>query len=90
MSVKLNISPLLKHLTNGIKVIEVDGDTTGRCIDRLTEQFPAIKQTLFDDAGKLRSYIDVYLNGESAYPGELTRPVKDGDEITVTLTIAGG
>ena len=90
MSVKINISPLLKHLTNGVKVTEANGSTVGQCVEHLGEQFPEIKQALFDKTGKLRSYIDIYINNESAYPNELAKPVKEGDELSIALTIGGG
>ena len=32
----------------------------------------------------------IYINGESAYPGELDKSVKDGDELSMVLIIAGG
>jgi hypothetical protein len=34
--------------------------------------------------------VEIYVNLESAYPDELARPVKNGDAISITLTIAGG
>lgn len=34
--------------------------------------------------------INIYVNGESAYPEELAKPVKDGDELTIDLIIEGG
>ena len=47
-------------------------------------------QKLFDKDGNLHNYVDVYLNQESAYPDELAKSVKDGDELNVALIIAGG
>jgi molybdopterin converting factor small subunit len=44
---------------------------------------------LFDKSGNLLNYVDIYVNGESSYPEELAKPVKDGDEIHITLIIAG-
>ena len=90
MSVKMNISPLLKHLTNGVKVTEVNGATVAQCLEHLGKQFPEIKQALFNKTGKLHSYIDIYINNESAYPDELAKPVKEGDELSIALTISGG
>jgi hypothetical protein len=45
---------------------------------------------LFDKKGKLLSYVDIYVNLESSYPEELAKPVKAGDELSITLMIAGG
>ena len=90
MSIKLNIHPVLYHFTNDQDTIEVNGGTVGECLKQLVAQFPESKQGLFDKDGKLLSYVDIYVNGESAYPEELVKPVKDGDELHIVLTIAGG
>ena len=90
MSIKVNINPLLFQYTNDNEVVEVNGETVGQCIDRLIEQFPDIKQVLFGKNGKLLSYVDIYVNKESAYPEELAKTVKDGDELHIAFTIAGG
>ncbi|RTZ97237.1 MAG: ThiS family protein, partial [Deltaproteobacteria bacterium] len=45
---------------------------------------------IFTDDGQPTRKIEIYLNMESAYPDELGRPVKDGDEIHLTLLLAGG
>jgi len=71
-------------------IAEVDGDTVGECFDHLVKQFPGIEQDVFGEDGKLLSYISIFVNGESTYPGDLTKPVKDGDDIYVVPMIAGG
>ena len=90
MSVKININPTLCHYTNNQGVVEVNGDTVGQCLNHLVKQFPSIEKALFDKNGKLLNYIDIYVNGESAYPEELAKPVNDGDELHIVITIAGG
>lgn len=90
MSVKINISPTLHHFTNGLDVVQVNGKTVGQCLEELVAQFPGIKQGLFDKHGKLLGYVDVYVNGESAYPEELARPVAEGDEIHIVSMLGGG
>lgn len=90
MSIKVNIHQNLQHLTNGQDVAEVNGNSIGQCLDHLVRQFPAIEKGLFDKQGKLLNYVDIYVNGESAYPEELAKSVKDGDELSIILIIAGG
>ena len=90
MSIKVNITSLLQHTTNGVKVAEVNGDTVGQCLDQLVKQFPRLEQALFDKNGKLHSYFDIYINKESAYPEELAKPIKDGDELSIILILGGG
>ena len=90
MSVRVNLHPTLSPFTNNQTVVEVNGSTVGDCLNELVKQFPRIKPMLFDKQGRLLNYVDVYVNYESAYPEELAKPVKDGDELHITLIIAGG
>ena len=90
MGVEINIPQFLQHLTNGVKVAEVSGRTVGECLIDLVRQFPQLKALLFTKNGKLLKYLDVYINGESAYPEELAKPVSDGDELYIIKIIVGG
>jgi len=90
MSVRVNIHQTLRHLTNGQGKAEVNGNTVGECLSELVQQFPGMETRLFDKKGKLLSYVDIYVNLESSYPEELAKPVMDGDELSITLMIAGG
>jgi hypothetical protein len=51
---------------------------------------PAMASSIFGKNGKLSNIVEIYLNHQSAYPNELARPVKDGDEIHVTMMLSGG
>ncbi|MFC1873600.1 MoaD/ThiS family protein [Chloroflexota bacterium] len=90
MSVKINLSTILSKYTSGQAVAEADGATVGQCLDQLIERFPPLKEGLFDTVGKLHSYLDIYVNGKSAFPEELGKPVKDKDELRIVFLIAGG
>lgn len=90
MSVKVKIYLTLRHLTHGQETVEVNGTTVGECIDDLVKQVPEIETKIFDRKGKLLSYVEIYVNQESSYPEELAKPVKDGDEVTLTVMIGGG
>jgi len=90
MSVRVKIHQTLRHLTNGQGTVEVNGNTVGECFYDLVQQFPGMKTRLFDKKGKFLNYVDIYVNLESSYPEELTKPVKDGDELSITIIIGGG
>ncbi len=90
MSITIDVSTFFRKYTNGQQVVEVYGNTVGRCLDDLVKQFPGIKQGLFDESGKLQNYIDIYVNGESAYPEVLAKPAKDGNELHIIFLIGGG
>jgi len=90
MGVKINIQQNLQYLTNNQDVIEVDGSNVGECLEQLVRLFPDLEKELSSKNKTLLDYVVILINGKSAYPNESARLVKDGDEITVMLMIAGG
>jgi molybdopterin converting factor small subunit len=90
MGIKLNIHKTHRRHTEGLESFEVEGKTVGECLEKLVETFPGMREALFRGQGELRNEIEIYLNLESAYPDELKKPVKAGDEIFITLMLAGG
>ncbi|MCP4691949.1 MAG: MoaD/ThiS family protein [Desulfobacterales bacterium] len=90
MSVKIHIHKTHRPFTDGLEVVEVDGSVVEECLDRLIERYPEMEKKLFVKKGKFLNAIEIYLNLETAYPDELARPVKDGDEIYITVMLSGG
>jgi molybdopterin converting factor small subunit len=90
MGVKVHLHLTLRQFTNGREVVEAEGKTVGECLKDVVKQFPALESSLFDKKGKLNHIVEVYLNLQSTYPDELAKRVKDGDEIHVTMMLAGG
>ncbi len=90
MSVKVVFSPFLYRFTGGQTTALVEGGTVGECLQELEEQFPGLKAQLLDKDGRLKGYVDIYVNKASAYPEELSRPVKEGDEVNILFLIEGG
>ena len=90
MSVKVHLHLTLRQYTDGQEIVETQGKTVGECLKDLVKRFPGVQSSLFDKKGKINNIIEIYLNLQSAYPDELAKPVKDGDEIHVTLMLAGG
>jgi len=80
----------MKSFTDNMRVVEVKGSTVGECLNHLFKQFPGMKKQLFSRGDNLFEYIIISVNGESAYPEQLTKPVKDGDELNILLLIGGG
>ena len=90
MGVKINIHKTHRELADGQDVVEVDGKTVGDCLNHLIEQYAGFQEVLFAKNGKLQNWIEIYVNMESAYPEELAKPVKEGDEIHITIMLSGG
>ena len=90
MSVKVYIHKIHRPFTNGMEVVPLEGNTVGECLNQLVKQFPGMEKALFAKKDKLLNNVEIYLNHASAYPNELIKPVKDGDEIHLTVMLTGG
>ena len=90
MSIKIHIHVTHRRHTNGQKTLEVDGNTVGEALKNFVTLYPGMGKELFDKKGKLLHYIEIYLNKVSAYPGELEKSLKDGDELQIITFLAGG
>jgi molybdopterin converting factor small subunit len=80
----------MQSATGNGSVVEVKGNTVGECLDNLVKQFPDAKKHFFSSKGILFENISIYVNGESTYPKQLAKPVKDGDELNILVLIGGG
>jgi molybdopterin converting factor small subunit len=90
MPVKIHIHTTHRQFTNGLEVVSVEGDTVAECLNQLIKQFPGMEKALFAKKDKLHNTVEIYLNHASAYPNELAKPVKDGDDIHLLMMLAGG
>ncbi len=90
MAVKVHIHTTHRQYTNGLEVVEVKGNTVGDCLNHLVQQFPGMEKALFAKKDKLHNIIEIYVNQATAYPNELVKPVKEGDEIHLVVMLAGG
>lgn len=90
-TVKVRIPTPLQKLTNGQGEVEGEGTNIGEMFAGLEAQYPGIKERLYDDEGKLRRFINIYVNEEDIrfLDGENTA-LKDGDDVSVIPAIAGG
>ena len=90
MAIQIHIHTTHRQLTNGSEVVSVEGSTIGECLNQLIKQYPGMEKALFAKKDKLLNTVEVYLNHATAYPNELLKPVKDGDEIHLLVMLAGG
>ena len=88
---KVSIPTPLRQFTEQKDEVELSGATVGEVLGGLTAQFTGLKNHLFNDEGKLRSFVNVYLNDEDIrYLEKTDTAVKEGDTITIIPSIAGG
>jgi len=81
----------LRQFTGKQDAVTAPGATVREVLDALTTQHPDLRKQIFTDEGKLRSFVNVYLNDEDIrfLDKENTR-TKDGDTISIVPSIAGG
>ncbi len=90
MGVQVYFHATLRKLVQDQEWVEVTGNTVGQCFNQLVQQYPGLKEKLFDKKGKIHNLVEIYVNQESAYPDELAKVVKEGDKIHITLLLSGG
>jgi molybdopterin converting factor small subunit len=91
MSLKIHIPTPLRRYTDDQGVIEVGGSSVGTALDSLLEKYPSLKKQLYTDDGRLRSFVNVYVNDEDIrYLQKTDTAVKAGDTISIVPSIAGG
>jgi molybdopterin synthase sulfur carrier subunit len=88
---KVKIPPVLRAQVGGESLVEVDGDDVGGVLRALAEEHPGVEGQLFDSAGELNRYVNVYLNDEDVrlLDGLDTR-VSGGDTVVILPAMAGG
>ena len=91
MPVTIIIPTALRGFAGNAAKITVEAATAGDALARLTETHAELRRHLYNDEGKLRSFVNVYVNDEDVRhaAGEDT-PVKDGDTVMIVPSIAGG
>src|SRR5437588_612238 len=88
---KIAIPTALRQYAGGQESVEVQGSKIGEALASLTEQHPELKKHLFDAQGKLRNFVNVYVNDEDIRYGQQDNtPIKESDEISIIPSIAGG
>jgi molybdopterin converting factor small subunit len=91
MSVKVIIPTPLRVYAGKRDSAEISAATVGDALGGLTSQFADLRKHLFTEDGKLRSFVNVYLNDEDIrYLAKESTPTKDGDTISIVPSIAGG
>ena len=90
MTIKVNLTPYFYDMTKNNVVVEANGRTVREVIEDIDRRYPGFKKECVDEQGKLHSYLEIYINQESAFPDELKHKVIDNDEITILPVIGGG
>ena len=91
MSAIVRIPTPLRKVTNGEDKASVDAGSMVEVVKSLEVQFPGLKARICDDDGELRSFVNVYINGEDVrFLDGMNSSVSSGDEVSLVPAVSGG
>ncbi|MGH9043225.1 MAG: MoaD/ThiS family protein [Acidimicrobiia bacterium] len=91
MSTTVRIPTALRTLTGGAAEITADGSTVGEILKSLDTTHPGMAERLFDEAGNLRRFVNVFVADEDIrFLDALSTPVADGQVVSIIPAVAGG
>ena len=91
MSVTVRVPTTLRTLTAGASEVSVEGATVGEVLDQLEAAHPGFKSRLFDEAGGLRRFVNVFVADDDVrFLDGLGTPVPDGETVAIIPAVAGG
>ena len=91
MSVSVRVPSQLRSLTGGEALVAVGGSTVGEVLKALDAAHPGFGERLFDEAGALRRFVNVFLADEDVrFLEGLDTPVADGQTLSIVPAVAGG
>ncbi|MFQ5329353.1 MAG: ubiquitin-like small modifier protein 1 [Thermodesulfobacteriota bacterium] len=91
MAVKVRIPTPLRKITNGSDEVSAEGSTITTVIEDLEKSYPGLKERICDEEGKLRRFVNLYVNDEDIrFMSNMETELEDGDEISIVPAIAGG
>ena len=91
MTATIRIPTPLRTATGGESTVEVDGATVGEALAALERAHPGVSERLLDDGGRLRRFVNVFVNDEDVrFAQGLETPVEPGATVSIIPAVAGG
>ena len=91
MGVKVMIPTPLRQFAGKRESVDLEAKTVGEALNSLTSQFGDLKRHLYSDDGRLRSFVNIYVNDEDIrYMQKEKTALQQGDTISIVPSIAGG
>ncbi|MCB5178850.1 MoaD/ThiS family protein [Streptomyces antimicrobicus] len=91
MSVTVRIPTILRTYTGGEAEVKAEGATLAEVISSLDANHPGIGARILDDQGKLRRFVNVYVNDDDVrFEGGLQAATPDGAGVSIIPAVAGG
>src|SRR6266853_5521941 len=91
MATKILIPTPLRPFTDKKDAVDAEGKTVGELLADLTQRHSGLKAHLYNDQGRLRSFVNIYVNDEDIrYLQKEATPVGVGDTVSIIPSVAGG
>jgi sulfur-carrier protein len=92
VSVKVHATRALVRHLNLQPEFSANASNLGDLLDVVDKDVGGFRDSICDETGRIRVYVNVFLNGEnvSQDPRGLGVPLHDGDEIYILANVAGG
>jgi molybdopterin converting factor small subunit len=91
MSIAVKVPTILRTYTGGAADVSVSGTTLAEALSDLDAQYPGIGPRVLDDEGRLRRFVNVYVNDDDVrFLEDLQTPTPDGSSISIIPAVAGG
>jgi molybdopterin/thiamine biosynthesis adenylyltransferase/rhodanese-related sulfurtransferase/molybdopterin converting factor small subunit len=88
---KILIPTPLRQFADKKDSVQLTGSTVGEVLKSLTSEYADLRRHLYNDEGKLRSFVNVYVNDEDIrYLNKEATPLNDSDTVSIVPSIAGG
>ena len=91
MPIQVRIPVQLRPLTKGVEIVAASGSSIQQLIEDMDRNYPGIKDRLCEGDGKLRRFVNIFVNEEDIrFLENLQTPITEKDEISIIPAIAGG
>jgi molybdopterin converting factor small subunit len=91
MTIKILIPTPLQKFTNNDDCVNVEANSIDELIGALDALYPGFKGRLCDENGKLRRFLNLYVNSEDIrFLNNQDTQLSDGDEVSIVPAVAGG
>ena len=91
MTATIRIPTPLRNATGGASTVEVEAATVGEALTSLEQAHPGVSERLLDDSGKLRRFVNVFVDDEDVrFAQGLETPLQPGSTVSIIPAVAGG
>ena len=88
---QIRIPAPLRKLTNDQEIVASGAATLKDAIDGLEAEYPGLRERLCDEAGQIRRFVNIYVNGEDVrFLDNVNTKLSEKDEVSIVPAVAGG